>query len=71
MTQPPPRSDVEVRPAQVKYDAALLNEIAALVQSKVVRPLVSEVFPFSDALNAFQHVMTGHTRGKLVLEFGR
>ena len=71
MTQPPPRSDVEVRPAPVKYDTALLNEIAALVRSKAVRPTVSEVFQFSDALKAFQHVMTGHTRGKVMLDFGQ
>jgi NADPH:quinone reductase-like Zn-dependent oxidoreductase len=71
MTQPPPRSDVEVRPAQVKYDTALLDQLGALVKSKAVRPVVSEVFAFADALKAFQHVMTGHARGKVMLDMTR
>jgi NADPH:quinone reductase-like Zn-dependent oxidoreductase len=71
MTQPPPRSDVEVRPAQVKYDTALLDQLGALVKSTAVRPVVSEVFGFADALNAFQHVMTGHARGKVMLDMTR
>ena len=68
MTQAPPRSDVEVKPAPVKYDAALLDQIGALVKSKAVRPVVSEVFAFGDALKAFEHVMTGHARGKVMLD---
>ena len=43
----------------------------ALVKSKAVRPVVSEVFAFADALKAFQHVMTGHARGKVMLDMTR
>ena len=68
MTQPPPRGDVEVRPAPVKYDAALLDQVAALVKSKAVQPTVTEVFAFRDAPKAFEHVMTGHARGKVMLD---
>ena len=68
MTQAPPRSDVEVKPAPVKYDAALLDQITALVKSKAVQPTVTEVFPFDDALKSFEHVMTGHARGKVMLD---
>ena len=68
MTQAPPRGDVEVRPAPVKYDTALLEEISALVQSKAVRPTVTAVYPFRDALKAYEHVMTGHARGKVMLD---
>src|SRR4029079_16322047 len=68
MTQTPPRSDVEVKPAAVKYDTALLDQIAALVKSKAVQPTVTEVFSFSDALKSFEHVMTGHARGKVMLD---
>src|SRR4029079_15622487 len=71
MTQTPPRSDVEVKPAPVKYDTALLDQIGALVQSNTVRPVVSEVFAFADALKAFEHVTTGHARGKVMLEMAR
>ena len=68
MTQAPPRGDVEVKPAPVKYDTALLDQIAALVKSKAVQPTVTEVFPFRDALKSFEHVMTGHARGKVMLD---
>jgi len=68
MTQAPPRSDVEVKPAMVKYDTALLDQIAALVKSKAVQPTVTEVFAFGDALKSFEHVMTGHARGKVMLD---
>ena len=68
MTQAPPRSDVEVRPAPVKYDTALLDQITALVKSKAVQPTVTEVFPFNEALKSFEHVMTGHARGKVMLD---
>jgi NADPH:quinone reductase-like Zn-dependent oxidoreductase len=68
MTQTPPRSDVEVKPAPVKYDAALLDQVTALVKSKAVQPTVTEVFAFGDALKAFEHVMTGHARGKVMLD---
>ncbi len=68
MNQSPPRSDVEVRPAPVKYDTSLLDQITALVQMKAVQPAVTEVLPFSDALKAFEHVATGHARGKVMLD---
>ena len=71
MTQAPPRNDVDVRPAPVKYDAALLNEIAKLVEKRAVRPTVTAVFPFADALKAYEHVMTGHARGKVMLDMGK
>jgi len=68
MTQPPPRSDVEVKPAPVKYDTALLDQLAALIQQKAVKPVVSAVFAFGDAHKAFEHVMSGHARGKVMLD---
>lgn len=68
MTQTPPRNDVEVKSAPVKYDTSLLDQISALVKSKAVQPVVTEVFPFADALKAFEHVMTGHARGKVMLD---
>jgi NADPH:quinone reductase-like Zn-dependent oxidoreductase len=71
MTQAPPRSDVEVKSAQVKYDTALLDQISALVKSRAIQPTVTEVFAFGDALKAFEHVMTGHARGKVMLDMSQ
>ena len=30
--------------------------------------VVTEVFPFADAMKSFEHVMTGHARGKVMLD---
>ncbi len=71
MTQAPPRDDVAVKPAPVKYDTHLLDQISQLVDSKAVKPVVGAVFPFADALAAYRHVMTGHGRGRTMLDFGK
>jgi NADPH:quinone reductase-like Zn-dependent oxidoreductase len=68
MTQPAPRDDVAVKSAPVKYDTHLIDQISALVRSKAVKPVVGAVFPFADALKAYEHVMTGHARGRVMLD---
>ena len=68
MTQAPPRSDVEVKAAPVKYDTVLLEQLSDLVTRRAVQPVVTEVFAFGDAKKAFEHVMTGHARGKIMLD---
>jgi NADPH:quinone reductase-like Zn-dependent oxidoreductase len=68
MTQPAPRDDVAVKSAPVKYDTHLIDQISALVRSKAVKPVVGAVFPFADALKAYEHVMTGHGRGRVMLD---
>ena len=52
----------------MKYDTALLDQITALVKGGDVEPVVTEVFAFGDAKKAFEHVMTGHARGKVMLD---
>ncbi len=71
MTQPPPRTDVAVKPAPVKYDGALLDDLGALVQSGALKPQVGKVYAFADAIKAYEHVNTGHARGKIVLDMSK
>jgi NADPH:quinone reductase-like Zn-dependent oxidoreductase len=68
MTQPAPRDDVAVKPAPVRYDTHLLDRIAELVRDKAVKPVVGAVFPFADVHKAYEHVMTGHARGRIMLD---
>lgn len=68
MTQPAPRSDIAVKAAVVKYDASLLDEVSALVRSGAIKPQVSAVYPFADSIKAYEHVMSGHARGKIVID---
>jgi NADPH:quinone reductase-like Zn-dependent oxidoreductase len=71
MKEAPPRDDVTVMPAPVKYETRLLDEISALVAVKAARPVVGAVFPFAQALDAYRHVMTGHGRGRVMLDLAR
>jgi NADPH:quinone reductase-like Zn-dependent oxidoreductase len=68
MTQAPPRSDVTVKPATVSYGTALLDRITALIDRGALKPVVSATFAFGDTIKAYEQVMTGHTRGKIVLD---
>jgi NADPH:quinone reductase-like Zn-dependent oxidoreductase len=62
-----PRDDVEVSKAPVAYDTASLEAISGLVDSGAIRPQVSAVLPFSEAVSAYDLSQTGHLRGKVVL----
>jgi NADPH:quinone reductase-like Zn-dependent oxidoreductase len=71
MKEPAPRDDVTVTLAPVRYDTHLLDLIAQLVAGNAIRPVVGTVFPFADALRAYEHVMTGHARGRVMLDMGK
>jgi NADPH:quinone reductase-like Zn-dependent oxidoreductase len=47
-----------------------LEEIAELVDSGHVKPVVENVFPLAEARRAHELIATGHTRGKIVLKVG-
>jgi NADPH:quinone reductase-like Zn-dependent oxidoreductase len=51
----------------VHPSGAQMAEIADLVASGALRPIVQEVFPFARAAEAHRASETGHVRGKLVL----
>jgi len=59
-----------VRPGYVfvQPNAAELAEIAKLVDSGKVKPVVETVLPLSEARRAQELSETGHTRGKIVLK---
>jgi NADPH:quinone reductase-like Zn-dependent oxidoreductase len=45
-----------------------MAEVARLVQSGALRPVVGERLPLADAAEAHRRLETGHARGKIVLE---
>jgi len=73
---PPPRAELaakygvraEMLGSQASSDQ--LEEIAKLVDSGHVRPVVENVFPLAEARRAHELIATGHTRGKIVLKVG-
>jgi NADPH:quinone reductase-like Zn-dependent oxidoreductase len=48
-------------------DADDLSEIAHLIDSGKIKPIVTEILPLTDAVKAQQQAATHHTRGKVVL----
>jgi NADPH:quinone reductase-like Zn-dependent oxidoreductase len=49
-------------------DAHVLDELTRLIEDKRVTPVVSQVFPLSEASKAHQQIESGHTRAKIVLK---
>jgi NADPH:quinone reductase-like Zn-dependent oxidoreductase len=52
----------------VQPNASQLSEIAKLVDSGKLKPVVETVLPLSEARRAQELNETGHTRGKIVLK---
>jgi NADPH:quinone reductase-like Zn-dependent oxidoreductase len=52
----------------VHPDAHVLEQLAKLIDAKKIVPIVSQVFPLSEADKAHQQIETRHTRGKIVLK---
>jgi len=51
----------------VRPDRQQLGEIATLIDSGAVRPVIAQTVPLAKAREAFERGAAGHTRGKLVL----
>jgi NADPH:quinone reductase-like Zn-dependent oxidoreductase len=51
-----------------KPDGNELMEITRLIETGKIKPIVTQVFPLTDAVKAAQQAETHHTRGKLVLK---
>src|SRR5437879_10620965 len=54
----------------VRPDAKDLTEIARLIDSGKITPIVTQILPLSEAIAAQQQAATHHTRGKVVLRIG-
>ncbi|WP_428937855.1 NADP-dependent oxidoreductase [Fontivita pretiosa] len=59
---------VRVASILVRPDFRQLAQIAQLIDAGQIKPVVSHVFPLSQAAAAHQQSETRHTRGKIVLE---
>lgn len=52
----------------MKANGGQLREIAALIDSGVIRPVVDQVFPFESSQEAMAYVETGRAKGKVVVK---
>jgi NADPH:quinone reductase-like Zn-dependent oxidoreductase len=62
------QSGVRVASILVRPDSRQLAQIAELIDAGQIKPVVTYVFPLSQAAAAHQQSETRHTRGKIVLE---
>ena len=49
-------------------DAKILEELAKLIDSKRITPVVSAVIPLAEVAKAHEQIALQHTRGKIVLK---
>jgi NADPH:quinone reductase-like Zn-dependent oxidoreductase len=49
-------------------DANVLEELAKLIDSKRITPIVSAEMPLAEVAKAHEQIATQHTRGKIVLK---
>lgn len=59
--------DVTATATQVRADGAQMAELAALIDSGVLRPAVDSTFELADAATAHARAAEGHMQGKIVL----
>jgi len=52
----------------MKPNGGQLREIGALLDAGVLRPVVDQVFPFAETVEALAYVERGHARGKVVIK---
>jgi len=51
--------------------AGVLEELGKLMEAKKVTPVISQIFPMTEVVQAQDQIATGHTRGKIVLSIGQ
>jgi NADPH:quinone reductase-like Zn-dependent oxidoreductase len=51
----------------VKPNREQLIHIGNLIDTGQLRPIIERVFPLSEASQAFEQALQGHTRGKIIL----
>ena len=54
----------------MRADGRQLGEIASLIESGAIRPVVDKVFPFAETGDALAYVETGRAKGKVVIKVG-
>jgi len=49
-------------------DGKILEELAKLIDSKKITPIVSAMIPLAEVAKAHEQIASAHTRGKFVLK---
>ena len=49
-------------------NGAHLNEIQSMIEDEKIKPIIDKVYPFSESIEAFEHLATGRAKGKIVIK---
>jgi len=49
-------------------NGAQLNEILSMIEDEKIKPIIDKVYPFSESIEAFEHLATGRAKGKIVIK---
>uniref|UniRef100_A0A0B6ZQ36 Enoyl reductase (ER) domain-containing protein n=1 Tax=Arion vulgaris TaxID=1028688 RepID=A0A0B6ZQ36_9EUPU len=61
-------SGTSVRWAVFMPNGAALEKVRQMVEAEKIKPIVQQVFPFTEVPAAFKKVSNGHLRGKIVID---
>jgi NADPH:quinone reductase-like Zn-dependent oxidoreductase len=45
-----------------------LSEIKEMIEDDKIKPIIDKVYPFSESIEAFEHLATGRAKGKIVVK---
>ena len=49
-------------------NGAHLNEIQSMIEDEKIKPIIDEVYPFTESIEAFNHLASGRAKGKIVIK---
>lgn len=52
----------------MKANGRQLEQIADLLASEIIKPIVDKIFPFEQTNDAFDYMESGHAKGKVVVK---
>lgn len=63
---------IQAKEATYKYifmqpNGGHLGDIKTMVEDELIRPVIDQVYPFAESIDAFKHLATGRAKGKIVI----
>jgi len=49
-------------------NGAHLEELKTLIEDEKIKPIIDKVYPFSESIEAFTHLASGRSKGKIVIK---
>jgi NADPH:quinone reductase-like Zn-dependent oxidoreductase len=60
--------DAEYKFIFMHPNGAHLNEIKSMIEDEKIKPIIDKVYPFSESIEAFNHLASGRAKGKIVVK---